>query len=126
MWVQDVHRGSCLWAFTLGYCQFCKTRYKQSTTLSVVKVNKRESQLCGYLFQRQIKIVVVVSQVVFELAESVVALQLSNYCLMFALEHFRDLAQSLPEPVLLDVSRRMVPQLKKALLQQLTKEPEDL
>lgn len=66
------------------------------------------------------------AQVVFELAESVSALQLSMVCVLFALVHFRELAQSLPEPALLDVLRRMVPKLEVALIKQLTKEPEGL
>ncbi len=66
-------------------------------------------------------------QAVFELAENFNAPQLSKHCVLFALEHFRELAQGIPEPAFLALMRRMVPKLKESLTEQLTKKkPDDM
>lgn len=61
-------------------------------------------------------------QAIYDLAENFNAPQLGKHCVLYALEHYKDMANGIPEAAFHALMKRMVPKLKESLTEQLIKQ----
>jgi hypothetical protein len=61
-------------------------------------------------------------QATYDLAEQFNAPQLGKHCVLYALEHYKDMVAGIPEPSFHALMKRMVPKLKESLTEQLMKQ----
>lgn len=61
-------------------------------------------------------------QATYDLAEQFNAPQLGKHCVLYALEHYKDMVAGIPEATFHALMKRMVPKLKESLTEQLMKQ----